>query len=89
MTSALTLRSVSRHFGETRAVDNVSLSIEAGQFVGVIGRSGAGKSTLLRLINRLIDPSAGSDGATPAPDALRVLGRSEHRGAVRTHAAFL
>jgi phosphonate transport system ATP-binding protein len=60
MTSALTLRSVSRHFGETRAVDNVSLSIEAGQFVGVIGRSGAGKSTLLRLINRLIDPSAGS-----------------------------
>src|ERR1700761_5662104 len=46
-------------FDQTRAVDNVSLGIPAGQFVGVIGRSGAGKSTLLRLINRLTDPSAG------------------------------
>ncbi|MDP5362134.1 MAG: phosphonate ABC transporter ATP-binding protein [Paracoccaceae bacterium] len=60
MTATLTLSSVSRQFGETRAVDDVSLSIEAGQFVGVIGRSGAGKSTMLRLINRLIDPTSGS-----------------------------
>ncbi len=60
MTAALTLSAVSRQFGDTRAVDNVTLSIEAGQFVGVIGRSGAGKSTMLRLINRLIDPSSGS-----------------------------
>ncbi len=60
MTTALTLTNVSRQFGETTAVDNVNLSIEPGQFVGVIGRSGAGKSTLLRLINRLIDPTSGS-----------------------------
>ncbi|AJE45796.1 phosphonate ABC transporter ATP-binding protein [Celeribacter indicus] len=60
MSSALILSNVSRHFGETRAVDTVSLSIEPGQFIGVIGRSGAGKSTLLRLLNRLVDPSAGS-----------------------------
>ncbi len=60
MTTALTLANVSRKFGETTAVDNVSLTIEPGQFVGVIGRSGAGKSTLLRLINRLIDPTTGS-----------------------------
>ena len=60
MTAPLILTEVSRHFGETRAVDNVSLSIEAGQFVGVIGRSGAGKSTLLRLVNRLIEPTSGS-----------------------------
>lgn len=55
----LKLTNVSRHFGATKAVDEVSLSIEAGQFVGVIGRSGAGKSTMLRLINRLIDPTHG------------------------------
>lgn len=60
MTASLTLDSVSRQFGDTCAVDNVSLTIEPGQLVGVIGRSGAGKSTLLRLVNRLIDPSSGS-----------------------------
>ncbi|MEO1292043.1 MAG: phosphonate ABC transporter ATP-binding protein [Pseudomonadota bacterium] len=60
MVAALTLSDVSRQFGETRAVDGVSLTIAPGQFVGVIGRSGAGKSTMLRLINRLIDPSSGS-----------------------------
>ena len=54
-----------KRFGDTRAVDGVSLRIPAGQMVGIIGRSGAGKSTLLRLVNRLIEPSAGdvrSDG---------------------------
>ena len=60
MSSDLTLKGVSRHFGETRAVDTVNLDIRPGQFVGVIGRSGAGKSTMLRLINRLVDPSEGS-----------------------------
>ena len=58
--SVLTISGVSKKFGDTRAVDNVTLEIEPGKFVGVIGRSGAGKSTLLRLINRLIDPSMGS-----------------------------
>jgi len=58
--AALSLSSVTKQFDETRAVDNVSLEIEPGQFVGVIGRSGAGKSTMLRLINRLIDPTQGS-----------------------------
>jgi phosphonate transport system ATP-binding protein len=55
----LVLERVARRFGDTAAVDNISLSIEVGSFVGVIGRSGAGKSTLLRLINRLIEPSEG------------------------------
>ncbi len=56
----LELKGVTRTFGANRAVDDVTLTIGAGQLVGVIGRSGAGKSTLLRMINRLIDPSAGS-----------------------------
>tara|TARA_R110002124_G_scaffold114535_20_gene269403 strand:- start:15726 stop:16526 length:801 start_codon:yes stop_codon:yes gene_type:complete len=60
MPATLSLENVSRHFGTTRAVDRVSLSIAPGQFVGVIGRSGAGKSTMLRLINRLVDPTSGS-----------------------------
>ncbi len=60
MAATLTLADVSKRFGETTAVDTVSIEIKPGQFVGVIGRSGAGKSTMLRLINRLIDPTEGS-----------------------------
>jgi phosphonate transport system ATP-binding protein len=55
----LEIERLTRRFGEKTAVDGVSLSIPAGQMVGVIGRSGAGKSTLLRMINRLTEPSAG------------------------------
>ncbi len=56
----LVIESVSRRFGAKAAVDNVSLQIEAGRFIGVIGRSGAGKSTLFRMINRLETPSQGA-----------------------------
>jgi len=56
----LELKGVTRSFGAHRAVSDVTLTIERGELVGVIGRSGAGKSTLLRMINRLIDPSQGS-----------------------------
>jgi phosphonate transport system ATP-binding protein len=55
----LVLDGVTRRFGNVSAVSSVSLTIEAGGFVGIVGRSGAGKSTLLRLINRLIEPSGG------------------------------
>jgi phosphonate transport system ATP-binding protein len=56
----LELRGLVRRFGTTAAVDDVSLEIPVGQMVGFIGRSGAGKSTLLRMINRLLEPSAGN-----------------------------
>jgi phosphonate transport system ATP-binding protein len=55
----LELLGVTKRFGDTLAVDNVSLSCKRGELVGIIGRSGAGKSTLLRMINRLSDPSDG------------------------------
>lgn len=56
----LELKNVTRRFGAKCAVNDVSLTIEPGSFVGVIGRSGAGKSTLLRMINRLQEASSGS-----------------------------
>ena len=43
----------------TRALDDVSLSIQDGEFVAVIGLSGAGKSTFIRCLNRLNDPTSG------------------------------
>ncbi|GJE47600.1 Phosphate-import ATP-binding protein PhnC [Methylobacterium tardum] len=71
----LVIEDLTRQYGGRRAVDGVSLQIEPGSFVGVIGRSGAGKSTLLRLINRLADPSSGRilhDGR----DVTRLRGRA-------------
>ena len=55
----LALTGVTKTFASKTAVCDVSLRFESGSFVGVIGRSGAGKSTLLRMINRLVEPSAG------------------------------
>ncbi|HYF07314.1 MAG TPA: phosphonate ABC transporter ATP-binding protein [Acetobacteraceae bacterium] len=59
-TEMLELDRLTRRFGAVTAVDGVSLAIPAGRMVGIIGRSGAGKSTLLRLVNRLVEPSAGT-----------------------------
>jgi osmoprotectant transport system ATP-binding protein len=49
-----------RYPGGTVAVDSVSLEIAGGSFVALVGASGSGKSTLLKMVNRLIEPSAGA-----------------------------
>ena len=56
----LELENVSKTYnGVTKALQDVSLTIEEGEFVSIIGPSGAGKSTLLRCINRLVDATQG------------------------------
>jgi peptide/nickel transport system ATP-binding protein len=53
------LRGRDRHVPMLHAVDDVCLSIDVGESVGLVGESGCGKSTLVRLIARMLDPSAG------------------------------
>ena len=54
------------YHNSTKALDDLSFSVEEGEFLSIIGPSGAGKSTILRCINRLIDATEGKiiyDGA--------------------------
>src|SRR5438067_9853460 len=51
---------VTRSFGRTVAVDDVSLDIAEGEFLAIVGGSGSGKTTLLRLTNRLIEADGGT-----------------------------
>ncbi len=67
MASIISLRGVSKSFGRFRALAEVTLDVEAGETLVVIGPSGSGKSTLIRCINRLESHDAGDivvDGFT-------------------------
>ncbi|MGH7928879.1 MAG: phosphonate ABC transporter ATP-binding protein, partial [Candidatus Binatia bacterium] len=72
----LDIRGLEKSYGGVPVLKGISLAIERGEFVGVIGLSGSGKSTLLRCINRLIDASAGE---ILVPQAL--LGETTANGA--------
>ncbi len=55
----LEISKLTKKFGDSFAVNDVSINVQESQFIGVIGASGAGKSTLLRMLNRLNDPTTG------------------------------
>ena len=58
--SGVTLKQLNKLFGETLAVDCVSIDIREGELVALLGPSGCGKTTTLRMIAGFIEPSAGS-----------------------------
>ena len=62
MVSAVSLQSVSRHFGSVRALDDVDLEVLEGEFFAMLGPSGSGKTTCLRLIAGFDQPTAGHIG---------------------------
>src|SRR3712207_5510100 len=61
MPLAVRLDGVTKRFpGQERpAVDGVSLEVESGEFLVLLGASGSGKTTLLKVVNRLVEPTAG------------------------------
>lgn len=77
----LEIRNLSRRFGDNTVVDNISLSIEAGEFFTLLGPSGCGKTTLLRMIAGFDAPDAGQilldgvdlSGVPPESRAVRTV----------------
>jgi ABC-2 type transport system ATP-binding protein len=77
--SQLEVRNLSKRFGKTLAVDNLSFAVEPGQVTGFLGPNGAGKTTTMRALLGLVRPSAGEalvEGRPPAQmrEPLRTIG---------------
>ncbi|MBT4813586.1 MAG: ABC transporter ATP-binding protein [Cryomorphaceae bacterium] len=59
MNNILSIDSVSKHYGNFTALNNVSLNIREGSIFGLLGPNGAGKTTLIRIINQITHPDSG------------------------------
>lgn len=83
----LEIKNVSKTYDNvTKALEDITLSVEEGEFLSIIGPSGAGKSTLLRCVNRLVDATQGEiilDGQ----DITHVKGKELRK--VRTRAGMI
>jgi ABC-2 type transport system ATP-binding protein len=76
MTTAIETRALVKHFGETRALNGIDLTVREGSVYGLLGPNGAGKTTTIRVLATLLKPDSGH--ATVAgldvvrePDAVR------------------
>ena len=74
---------LSRSFGEVRALDNVNLSLPGGRIVGLLGPNGSGKTTLIKILNGLLQPSAGEvriAGNAPGVETKKIVSYLPDRG---------
>src|SRR5205809_5860673 len=71
MSVLLEMRDVSKSFGATRALEGVSLSVDAGEVHALIGENGAGKSTLMKVLSGAYRPDSGSMTLAGSPFAPR------------------
>lgn len=84
MNNLLVADSVSKNFGDFRALNAVSVSVPKGSIFGLLGPNGAGKTTLIRIINQITMPDAGQvllDGELLKPEDIQNIGYlPEERG---------
>ena len=74
--SLLEIRNISKIYGELKALDNVSLSVDNGEWVAIMGPSGSGKSTLMNIIGCMDKPTSGEvilDGRDIAKESAKSL----------------
>lgn len=84
MDNLLVTNSVSKNFGDFKALNNVSIEVPTGSIFGLLGPNGAGKTTLIRIINQITMPDSGTvllDGKPLQPSDIQHIGYlPEERG---------
>ncbi|MGJ8592484.1 MAG: ABC transporter ATP-binding protein [Aquaticitalea sp.] len=88
MNDVLVAENVSKHFGDFKALNNVSIAVPEGSIFGLLGPNGAGKTTLIRIINQITMPDTGRillDGSPLKPMDIQNIGYlPEERGLYKT-----
>ena len=76
---------ITKQFGSLTALDGVALKLEKGQIVGLLGPNGSGKTTLIKILNGLLQPTAGSvtiNGMEPGVETKKVVAYLPDRNAL-------
>lgn len=79
------INNLTKKFGDLAALDDVTVSLEQGQIVGLLGPNGSGKTTLIKILNGLLQPTSGSvtiNGITPGVETKKVVAYLPDRNAL-------
>jgi drug efflux transport system ATP-binding protein len=79
---AIVVKNLSRHFGDFKAVDDISFEVRRGEIFGFLGPNGAGKSTTIRMLNGLLLPTSG-EGIVGGFDVIRETER------IKSHIGYM
>ncbi|MCQ2597299.1 MAG: ABC transporter ATP-binding protein [Treponema sp.] len=76
MSSLVEIKNLTKKYGTKTAIDDISLELEGGQIIGLLGPNGSGKTTLIKMLNGLLVPSKGEilvDGKKIGPESKAVI----------------
>ena len=79
------INNLTKNFGDLTALDDVTVSLEQGQIVGLLGPNGSGKTTLIKILNGLLQPTSGSvtiNGSAPGVVTKKVVAYLPDRNAL-------
>ncbi len=79
------ISNLTKKFGDLTALDDVTVSLEKGQIVGLLGPNGSGKTTLIKILNGLLRPESGSvtiNGSAPGVETKKVVAYLPDRNAL-------